>query len=92
MSKSIFNKYEKKFMLPCDCGCGIMVVSKLFEDDGFISYYESAFYAYQRPGKYNLIESLKAIWFFITGKRYRLYDISVTPEKWEEFKKFIAET
>ena len=76
------NKY-----LQCVCGCGIVNFERYkdeVEDTVLISYYPLGFYAYQKVWK----EKIKAIWYILTGKYYRLFDI-IAP--YEDFKKLAEE-
>lgn len=74
---------ERRYLLPCDCGCGIM---EFIKDDGYVymSYFPNGFYAYQ----HSIIKRIKAIWNLIMGKEYRLFDIVV---KEKDFDKFFKE-
>ena len=88
-NKTFREEFQKSFKLPCDCGCGIVQVSKFIDGEGSIDYFGSCFYEWQSPIIYHITESLKAIWCILTGKRYRLYEIVISEETWEDFKKFV---
>ena len=73
-------KEDKKYYIPCQCGCGIMEFLRdkdEIQDTLYVSYYPLGFYAYQHP----LRKKIKAIWDLIRGKEYRLYDIVVDYER-----------
>lgn len=86
-------KTSHEFQLKCNDFCGIIDVSH-DEWDGYaiMSYYELGFYAYQAPWMATMRENLQLIWNILRGKRYCLYQVIIPKERWEEFKKFIAET
>ena len=70
-------KEDKKHVLKCKCGCGILTFEKEEKDEYyeqdvvFIEYYPLAFYHCQHP----IRQRIKAIWNIIRGKEYRYYDI-----------------
>ena len=74
---------EKRHFLPCRCGCGTLEFLRdtgEVEDTLYISFYPLGFYAHQAP----LRKRLKAIWRLLIGKEYRLFDIVVDYEDFEE--------
>ena len=82
------NIVQKVFNLNCDClGENITFI---FDDEIYISCNLALFNAYQRPVKETLRRFFKMIWYAISGKEYRLYDIVIGKDRLEEFKKFIA--
>lgn len=82
-----------EFQLKCNDACGIIDVSHDSEDGyACMSYYELGFYVYQKPWISTMRENLQLIWNIIRGKRHCLYEVIIPQERWEEFKKFIAET
>ena len=84
---------QHNFNLQCDCGCGTITVNHDEEDGSTLfAYYELAFYANQNPWRNSIRENLKFIWNIIRGKRYCFYEAIIPKERWDEFKKFIAET
>jgi hypothetical protein len=84
-SKTLVKQIENEtFYLPCDCGCGIIGVSAWGiddEEDSYMVYYESAFYAHNKP----FIKRLKMIWEIISGKEYRFYEVTVSNKTLRHF-------
>lgn len=72
----------------CDCGCATLQISK-FEDDISIECKESFFYSKQNGIFRTIKERLKMIWCIITGKEYRLWDITISPGKAKELARSI---
>jgi len=83
---------QHNFNLQCNCGCGTITINHDPEDETFLEYYELAFYSNQKPWRNAIRENLKLIWNIIRGKRYCFYEVVISKERWEEFKKFISET
>ena len=88
---------SKQFYLECDDKCGSIVVDvdviEVFGEKtdyyGYLTYFKPVFYTSQR-GVLNTIKSrFYWIWKILTGKEYILYDLVLSKEKWEEYKKFI---
>lgn len=81
---------EKRHVLKCRCGCGIITFEKekkdkYYEQDVlYIEYYPIAFYAHQHP----IRERIRAIWNLIRGKEYRLFDIVAN---YDEFREVVEE-
>lgn len=73
--------------LKCNDGCGEIEINNI-DDWYYLSYNLPAFYAYQGHWK----SRLKMIWSILTGKSYTLYEVIVPKEKYDEFKKLVAES
>lgn len=72
----------------CDCGCATLQISR-FEDDVTIDCKESFFYSKQDGIFKTIKERIKMIWCIITGKEYRLWDITLSPGKAKELARSI---
>lgn len=72
----------------CDCGCATLQISK-FDDNICIECKESFFYSKQNGIFKTIKERLKMIWCIITGKEYRLWDITISPGKAKELARSI---
>lgn len=87
---------KKKFYLECGCHAHYLVVdyykwgNKDNEEDIFISHLIPSFYANQQPIRNYFRRMFKMIWCAISGKEFYIYEINVTRDRFEEFKKFIA--
>ena len=71
---------DKRYLLPCICGCGILeFIREKDKDDDilYLSYFPAGFYVHQRSFR----KRIKSIWNLIRGKEYRLYDIVVDYER-----------
>lgn len=73
----------------CHCGCGeIQFTQWKDERYGYMSYNLPAFYAYQRPFWSRFKEGLQIIWCVLTGKQYRLFEVTLFDEDNEQIRKF----
>ena len=88
---------SKQFYLECVDNCGLIMIDVDFIEDsdpkndfyGYMTYFKPVFYSGQK-GVWNTIKSrFYCIYKIITGKEYELYDMVLSKEKWEEYKKFI---
>lgn len=63
----------------CSCGCSCLEIKQWEDEKGFgevyISHKIDSFYALQKPGYVKFKEAIKAIWCFLTGKEYYIYEI-----------------
>jgi len=82
---------EKRFFIPCDCGCNIMEFDYFDEEEMFISNYVSTFYEKQDQIFGNILRRIKFIWFILRGKEFHLYEVVIRKEQLQEFKKWVAE-
>jgi hypothetical protein len=87
---------DKTIILPCDCGCGILKLTKF--DDSDVSFddmpylfelYSSLFYEKQGNIFSLLWQRIKGAWFMLNGKEFHLYDIVVQKDKFKEFADFV---
>jgi hypothetical protein len=92
------NKKENKtFYLGCECHSHGLVFEyydwgdKDADEDIFISHVVYSFYANQQPTRTYIKRMFKMIWCAISGKEYSYFDIDITKDKLEEFKKWVAE-
>ena len=77
---------DKRYLLPCVCGCGVLeFIREKDKDDDilYLSYFPAGFYVHQRSFR----KRIKSIWNLIRGKEYRLYDIVVDYNKFKDFAK-----
>jgi len=88
---------SKQFYLECDDKCGLIVIDVDVVEDfdakteyyGYMTYFRPVFYTSQK-GILNTIKSrFYCMWKILCGKEYTLYDLVLSKEKWEEYKKFI---
>ena len=85
--------YDKELLLRCTCkSCGILAFDYDAQDKDYefmyLTYYSNA---WDGRGNhwYKIFESLKMIWFILTGKEYRMFDIILDKESIEELKDFM---
>ena len=84
---------DKEILLKCTCGCSILALSR-WEEDNFppeyiISLYSITFGEKQNPIWHNIQDRLKMIWCAIRGKQFYFYDLIISKDQLEEFKKFV---
>jgi len=73
----------------CECGCGNGVVLKADYEESVLSLQLVSDNFYTRQTN-TFIEKLKSIWFIITGKEYRYFDILINKDELEKFKDFVS--
>ena len=77
----------------CKCGCGNGVVLKV-DDDGdsgiSLQLVSDNFYSGRNNNRNTIKEKLKRIWYVISGKEYRYFDLYFDKNELEEFKDFVA--
>ena len=75
----------------CNCGCGILRITKEWLDNDHIEYDVSLYKNEFWNGKYFAFESLwirlKSAWLTFMGHDYELFDICLTEDQFEEFRK-----
>jgi len=78
----------KNIFVRCEDHCGNLTIDR-WDEDGFTEYFVSynipAFYAFQPGGWHEFKEKLKFFWFILTGKEYRLYELILHEDTFEEF-------
>lgn len=79
-----------KFYLSCDCLCSFL---QFVEDDGlvYMAYYRSSFYSEQFSFMESVKEYFKNVWFAVTNKNFRLYDVVLTDEQVKKLAEFLNE-
>lgn len=84
---------RKQVILNCDCGChqGINITYDADLKYYYIDVVCGAFTERQKGLFRTIRERIKAAWFMLRGKEYRLCDICVTKEQVIELKKAINE-
>lgn len=81
---------EEKIVVECDCGCSVISLQVFDEkDETFVmSHFYSSFYSKQEDTWEILKRKAQMIWFIITGKEFRLYDVILSKENALQIKKF----
>lgn len=87
---------KHRFMVRCDCGCGILEFDKFDDGDNdkmiCVSYYVDAYKDKSRGFLYNFFEKIKMSLYILFGKEYKLYEvIIVDPEEMKKFDCFLGE-
>ena len=78
---------RKELLVECNCGCGILKFEHFSEDNEIlISFYESAFYAHQKPIVSAVRQYFKRLWSSITGRDYAVYDLVLTKDQSDKFR------
>lgn len=88
MKTDKYARQKDEFLLECDCHCGVLGFYN--DEEMYISYFESSFYAQQKPFLTEIKERIKMICCALFSKRYRLYDIVIPKERIEEFKEWVS--
>lgn len=92
--KRVTEKYlvpNKKVLLECDCGCGIIAFSMWGEgDESYILYYSMDFGSKQ-PNLWGKIkEKAGLLWAILCGKEYRFFEVTTTNKKLLELSEEIS--
>ena len=82
---------KEEFIFGCECGCSKLILEK--DEDGYVfaDLYYSSFYGKQSVIKNRIVERIKMLWFVLRGKDFSLYDLYISPESWNDFKKWLNE-
>lgn len=84
---------NKQFYLECDCTCGLIEVDvdpvEIDQAYAYITYFRPVFYTKQQSPWQMMKSRFYCAWKILCGKEYTLYDLVLSKEKWEEYKKFI---
>ena len=87
------DKKTEQVVTVCSCGCGILRITKEWLDCGHIDYDVSLYKNEFWNGKFFRFESfwtrVRSAWLTFWGYDYELFDICLTEEQFEEFKKSI---
>lgn len=81
---------SRMVFIRCEDHCGNLTIDRWDEDDFteyFVSYNVPAFIAGQSDLWYSIKERLKFFWLILTGKEYRLYELILHKESFEDFIK-----
>lgn len=81
---------NKELMIPCNCGCSILKF-ETFDDELFISHYESTFYSHQRPIRTAISDYFKRLWKAIVGKDFWFFDIVLNPDEVKKFNQDLVQ-
>jgi hypothetical protein len=85
---------DKKVLVECDCGCGILKFQNLPDDDIeeiFISYYEDGFYSHQLKLWDGIRNYFSRLYKALIGKDYFLYELILHGDNLNKFKKDMEE-
>jgi len=78
----------KNIFIRCEDHCGNLTIDRWDEDEFteyFVSYNVPAFISSQHDLWYEFKEKLKFLWLVLTGKEYRLYELILHKDNFEEF-------
>jgi hypothetical protein len=75
--------------IKCDCTMELLEIEPC-DDEYIISLYVDCFYEEQKRAYQVIWDRLKCAWFMLSGKKHRLFELCLTKEKFEEFKKEIS--
>ena len=83
---------DNKILLECDCGCSILSIEKVFEDDDYISisHFYSSFYTHQSSCLDLLKRKIKLIWSVIWNKDFCFYEVVLQKEDLKKFKEIVS--
>lgn len=80
---------ENNISTLCTCGCDNGIVVKIFcEDDddyAFISTVANCFYSKQDGILRTIARRMKAAWFMLCGKEFRLHEVALSKKDWVKF-------
>ena len=89
----ITRESKSSVTIKCDCGCNILDVVKFEWDNDPTDYsiicYGSTFYTLSDGIFRTIFERIKLSFMILMGKKFRLYDITMGEETFNEFKKGI---
>lgn len=82
---------KKDFSISCDCGCGSHIDFNFDTDLDWvnINLSEGIFYTEQKTIRSIIKDRIKLAWYCLRGKGFHFFDVMMTPEQWEEFKKAV---
>lgn len=72
--------------IKCECMREAIIVEP-YDEEYIIALYVDCFYEEQKRAYQIVWNRLKAAWFMLSGKQHRLFDLYLSKEKFEEFKK-----
>jgi hypothetical protein len=77
--------------IKCGCTRELLEIESIYDDQEYvISLYVDCFYEEQKRAYQIIWDRLKCAWFMLSGKKHRLFELCLTKEKFEEFKKEIS--
>jgi hypothetical protein len=82
---------ESSFTIDCECGCTKLVLDN-WDDSITLSSYRTLFQSESEGFLDKIQKRVKSVWYAVTGKDYRLYEIVLYPEHFEQFKKFVNDS
>lgn len=80
---------QKDLHIHCTCGCGngFQIMFRFEEDENYayIDTLTSGFYSEQRGIWDTIKRRIKAAWFMLRGQEYRLHEVVLSKDQWNEF-------
>lgn len=85
----------RQAIVTCNCGCGVMIVTKYNWSDGSLDYgilfHKQEFYNEQQTIFRLIRKRIKNAWYTLIGKEYLMFDLAIDKKDFELFKKNINE-
>lgn len=74
--------------IKCECTRELLEI-ELFDDEYIITLYADCFDAEQKKAYQVIWDRVRAAWFMLRGKQFRMFELCLSKDKFEDFKKEI---